>query len=220
MRGRSAPWLALLNPRAPQDALSKTIPIWAATINSALFQLRQAANGPGAGSSSVAPSGQEVQQHGSIGRDPSSPVCSRTAEHDDAGCDPWDVELHSPLFISGSEHAGMSDRLPAFTAQLLEAMHGSLPEDVLRLAKPLRPLWIAQTSHIVTNRIAQPEELPFTPIILISASLPALYLRKEVRLPLHGEADAAQCSGTYMCAPTCKCMVHVPLHAGPLALPQ
>lgn len=40
------------------------------------------------------------------------------------------------------------------------------------LTKPLRPLWVSQRSHIWLNEVAHPADLPFTPLILISASLP------------------------------------------------
>lgn len=40
------------------------------------------------------------------------------------------------------------------------------------LTKPLRPLWVSQRSHIWLDEVAHPADLPFTPLILISASLP------------------------------------------------
>lgn len=40
------------------------------------------------------------------------------------------------------------------------------------LTKPLRPLWLSQRSQIWLNEVTHPADLPFTPIILISASLP------------------------------------------------
>jgi hypothetical protein len=56
-----------------------------------------------------------------------------------------------------------------------------------RLRKPLRPLWISQSSVIWTNCVAAPEELPFTPLILVSASQPHQYKRMTSRA---AEADA------------------------------
>ena len=50
-----------------------------------------------------------------------------------------------------------------------------------RLRKPLRPLWISQASTIWTNQVAAPDELPFTPVILVSASAPHLYRRMTSR---------------------------------------
>ena len=40
------------------------------------------------------------------------------------------------------------------------------------LRKPLRPLWISQNSRIWIDQVPDPEDLPFTPVILVSASLP------------------------------------------------
>ena len=40
------------------------------------------------------------------------------------------------------------------------------------LAKPLRPLWVSQQSRLWTDNVAPAEDLPFTPLILVSASLP------------------------------------------------
>lgn len=40
------------------------------------------------------------------------------------------------------------------------------------LTKPLRPLWVSQRSLIWLNEVTHPVDLPFTPIFLVSASLP------------------------------------------------
>ena len=40
------------------------------------------------------------------------------------------------------------------------------------LTKPLRPLWVSQQSRVWTDSVAATENLPFTPLILVSASLP------------------------------------------------
>ena len=40
------------------------------------------------------------------------------------------------------------------------------------LLKPLRPLWVSQLSRMWGGSELSPEGLPFTPIILVSASLP------------------------------------------------
>ena len=40
------------------------------------------------------------------------------------------------------------------------------------LTKPLRPLWVSQQSRPWDDAVSSPEELPFTPIVLVSASLP------------------------------------------------
>ena len=47
-----------------------------------------------------------------------------------------------------------------------------IPHLALSLKKPLRPLWISQQSMIWTNGLPDMAALPFTPLILVSASLP------------------------------------------------
>jgi len=49
------------------------------------------------------------------------------------------------------------------------------------LKKPLRPMWISQNSRIWINQVPHPEDLPFTPIILVSASLPNARQRRFAR---------------------------------------
>ena len=40
------------------------------------------------------------------------------------------------------------------------------------LTKPLQPLWVSQQSRLWTDSVVSAEDLPFTPLILVSASLP------------------------------------------------
>ncbi len=46
------------------------------------------------------------------------------------------------------------------------------------LRKPLRPLWVSQASRIWLDAIPAPSELAFTPIYLVSASLPNARMRR------------------------------------------
>jgi hypothetical protein len=179
-------------PIAAQDALSKTIPIWAATLNQAVYEhrikqgpavaaLQTACHGATTAASSAHDAAEDERvRHSAVLRPPD-----------------WDTTLHTPLFITSTERASMEARLPGFVAQLRHACGDSLPGCLVQLKKPLRPLWISQASHIVINHIAPPEHLHFHPILLVSASLPALYLRKPIRLPGH-DGTQAECSGTYM----------------------
>ncbi|KAK3255919.1 hypothetical protein CYMTET_34924, partial [Cymbomonas tetramitiformis] len=52
------------------------------------------------------------------------------------------------------------------------AVGAEIGELAAALRKPLRVLWISQATAIWTNRLAALHELPFTPILLISASTP------------------------------------------------
>lgn len=49
------------------------------------------------------------------------------------------------------------------------------------LLKPLRPLWLSQSSLIWTNQVADPSSLAFTPLLLVSASQPQGGERQAVR---------------------------------------
>jgi hypothetical protein len=177
-----------------QDALSKTIPIWAAVLNRAIHRQRSsnscaspapklpaAADSPHArppqplSLASILP---PVKPHNSPGQ--SLPI-DTDSEQDIVSI--WDTELHTPLFISQTERESMLTLLPSFVDTFLSTCNGALPEDLFMLQKPLRPLWISQLSHIVTNQVAQPSELSFHPIILVSASFPALYWRRQIYLP-------------------------------------
>jgi tRNA A64-2'-O-ribosylphosphate transferase len=40
------------------------------------------------------------------------------------------------------------------------------------LRKPLRPLWLSPASRVWLNHVPSLEELPFTPLFLLSASQP------------------------------------------------
>lgn len=56
---------------------------------------------------------------------------------------------------------------------------GSLSQTLLR---PLRPLWISQNSLIWLNEVADPADLPFTPLYLVSASAPNARQRRNTGL--------------------------------------
>lgn len=49
------------------------------------------------------------------------------------------------------------------------------------LTKPLRPLWVSQSSLIWTNQVANPSSLPFIPLLLLSASQPHAVERQPVK---------------------------------------
>ncbi len=93
------------------------------------------------------------------------------------GTDPWDTSLHLPLWVSQHERVGIEARLEGFVDSLLRV--GADVEGLAAaLRKPLRPLWLSQASTIWVDQVAQPEQLPFTPVILVSASQPHSYTRQ------------------------------------------
>ncbi|GFR43386.1 hypothetical protein Agub_g4461, partial [Astrephomene gubernaculifera] len=100
-------------------------------------------------------------------------ACSSEA----AESDPWDTSLHLPLWISSNERAQIERRLDGWVDALLRV--GADVEGLAKvLRKPLRPLWISQASTIWLDQVAQPDQLPFTPLYLVSASQPQSYLRQ------------------------------------------
>lgn len=113
----------------------------------------------------------------------------------------WDTSLHLPLWISQTEAAQIESRLDGWVDELLEVgadVHG-LAEV---LTKPLRPLWVSQQSLIWINQVAQPEDLDFTPLILVSASQPVSYQRQSCRMQdAVGDMGKASDSWSYVYVP-------------------
>lgn len=104
----------------------------------------------------------------------------------------WDSAVHFPLWITQTERALVAPLVPSWTEQFISTCGGTSPEFLIDLSKPLRPLWLSQSSLIWTNQIAPPQSLPFIPIYLVSASLPLLYHRRVTSIPrgIRQEADA------------------------------
>lgn len=102
----------------------------------------------------------------------------------------WDTNLHVPLWITKTEHSLITPQVPSWAQNLLSTCRHSLPEALVGLQKPLRPLWVCQNSRIWTNHVAPAHTLPFTPLYLVSASLPALYQRRVASIPrgIHSHA--------------------------------
>lgn len=94
-----------------------------------------------------------------------------------------DSAVHFPLWITQTERVLVAPLLPRWTEQFISTCRGTIPQFLTHLSKPLRPLWISQSSLIWTNHVAPPQSLPFTPIYLVSASLPLLYHRRVTSVP-------------------------------------
>jgi hypothetical protein len=62
------------------------------------------------------------------------------------------------------------------------------------LSKPLRPLWVSQSSLIWTNQVAHPSSLPFIPLLLVSASQQQAGERQAVRSGWLSLARGGGCS--------------------------
>jgi Rit1 N-terminal domain len=109
----------------------------------------------------------------------SSPTAAQQPEPESA----WDTSLHVPPWITHTERSLIEPQITKWAFEFLSTCQNSLPENLLALSKPLRPLWVSQSSSIWTNHVAPAHSLPFTPLYLVSASLPLLYHRKVTRVP-------------------------------------
>lgn len=81
----------------------------------------------------------------------------------------WDTSLHLPLWVSDAERGAIEDRLEEWTRQL-EDCGADVDSLALLLRKPLRPLWVSQTTVVWLNEVPESDSWAFTPIILVSAS--------------------------------------------------
>jgi tRNA A64-2'-O-ribosylphosphate transferase len=151
------------------DALSKTVPLWAAVLNRVAHRLRV----PGA-------------------------VAAAAAAEGDEGGGGWDMELHTPLWVPAQERAQMEALLERLVERALGVGGASLREALLGLQRPLRPLWLSPESRLSLTEDDGEEGLAsgsydiggctreaalraFTPLYLVSASRVAA--PHEARVP-------------------------------------
>ncbi|KAK9906569.1 hypothetical protein WJX75_004349 [Coccomyxa subellipsoidea] len=137
------------------DAFTKTIPIWTAVINRSIALVRKQQSTAGS-------SGEETQ------------AVSLPGEPE------WNTQLHVPPWMSANEANQISMRLDGWAHELLQ-VGADVAGLAAALTKPLRPLWVSQRSQIWLNEVTHPADLPFTPIILVSASLPNARQRRIAR---------------------------------------
>ncbi|KAG0485725.1 hypothetical protein HPP92_009804 [Vanilla planifolia] len=136
------------------DSMSKTIPIWTCVLNRAIE--RQLRKRPG--------------QRLGDGETDSSISVDNGVEARHLSAD-WDCSLHLPLWVSDTERAAIEDHLEEWTRNL-ESCGADICSLALLITKPLRPLWISQKTVIWLNEVPKYDSWDFTPIILVSASLP------------------------------------------------
>ena len=145
------------------DALTKTVPMWCATLNVALrrLALREAERGQRA-DGDRALSGREGCETGND-------------KHAAAG-DAWDTAIHLPPWLPASESGQIAARLEGWADELLEVASPLLAPLLCALQRPLRCLWVGQLSSLIVNEHHGGEggldALPFTPIVCVSASMP------------------------------------------------
>eukprot|EP00850_Spirogloea_muscicola_P023324 SM000347S12998 [mRNA] locus=s347:65217:68332:- [translate_table: standard] len=203
------------------DSFSKTVPMWACVLNRAVAEVQGAETNAGAMPQRVAmepaaSEGPDCQQLslascGERAIDDGAELPVKELDSDSCGAAPG-IEsdclpqssgpatgsgtptqphsLHLPLWVSAVEQASIERRLPDWVRQFRHS-GADIVGLARRLRKPLRPLWVSQRTVVWTNKVPQPEEWPFTPLILVSASRLNARLNARVNLDvaLAGAAD-------------------------------
>lgn len=143
------------------DSMSKTIPIWACVINRAVADLRESATSA------------SEREHGNGTCTGAGAAVAAQGEPDSQSEDlqAWDRSVHLPLWVSATEKANIEKRINEWVDKLKET-GADLAPLVASLKKPLQPLWISQKSLIWLNEVPDASDWPFTPLILVSASVP------------------------------------------------
>lgn len=88
------------------DSFNRTIPIWAACLNRAVYRLREQARGE-----------PEAAAQSSTTRESVGSPCTKRADGRESK--PWDLELHTPCTVSDGEHAAITDGLDLLVNKLL-----------------------------------------------------------------------------------------------------
>ncbi|GAB4820799.1 hypothetical protein N2152v2_007845 [Parachlorella kessleri] len=101
----------------------------------------------------------------------------------------WDEDVHLPPWISDNEQHQIQLRLDGWVDELLQ-VGADLSALLGTLCKPLRCIWLSQESRIWTDQVVDTSQLSFTPLVLVSASLPNARERRQLVLntgpdPLH-----------------------------------
>ncbi|KAG0023055.1 hypothetical protein BGZ80_010516 [Entomortierella chlamydospora] len=160
------------------DALSKTIPIWCATINTAIRKSalqdheRQQQSSSQSGRKDSSPLGADAAEPTSLpslkgdksskGTEAHLPVPSLDSER-------WDTRYHSlPSLISRSEHAQIAEKIDAFAEKLMRFT--DITPLTTRLSKPIRPIWLTPQSVLFKDDMPDYSRVNFLPVICLSAS--------------------------------------------------
>ncbi|KAF9215494.1 hypothetical protein BGZ59_001243 [Podila verticillata] len=164
------------------DALSKTIPIWCATINNAV---RKRALLDQQQRNQEQQKDQEPQQgedQGYITHVPNADGGLRGTSYtgDTVESAPsllvpaldsskWDTRYHSlPSLISRSEHAQIAEKIDGFAEKLMRFT--DLTPLTTKLSKPIRPIWLTPQSFLFKDDPPDYSQVGFFPVICLSAS--------------------------------------------------
>ncbi|KAF8947136.1 hypothetical protein BGZ47_010154 [Haplosporangium gracile] len=180
------------------DALSKTIPIWCATINNAVrkcaLQNQAAQKNEGGGVTTSGQTSEKDQDESSTSKTASEKtsttrprLVSDSADNDveneseavaaEAAAllipalngDSWDTRYHSlPSLISRSEHVQIADKIEGFAEKLMRFT--DMTPLTTKLLKPIRPIWLTPQSFLLRHDLPDYSQCAFLPVICLSAS--------------------------------------------------
>ncbi|KAG0319004.1 hypothetical protein BGZ97_002935, partial [Linnemannia gamsii] len=169
------------------DALSKTIPIWCATINNAVRKCalkNQAAQVNRGYADSAAATGQssKEQDESSTSNTAAEETAITTKDESEAETaaeaallipalngDSWDTRYHSlPSLISRSEHVQIADKIEGFAEKLMRFT--DMTPLTTKLLKPIRPIWLTPQSFLLRHDLPDYSQCAFLPVICLSAS--------------------------------------------------
>eukprot|EP00898_Chlorokybus_atmophyticus_P006029 jgi/Chlat1/6427/Chrsp45S05949 len=156
------------------DSFSKTLPSWACVLNRAIGDARDAS--------------YQCMREGAISAAKARGDFAELMSTDEgdiienasdfSSISQWDCELHFPLFVPKSEQAEVAKRIPQWV-ETLKSVTSEHTELTGVLRKPLRPLWVSQRTVMWLNEMPDPQDWPFTPLILLSVSQPSSVPRRH-----------------------------------------
>ncbi|KAF9572450.1 hypothetical protein EC968_009928 [Mortierella alpina] len=168
------------------DALSKTIPIWCATINNAvrkcalLNQAKELQRHDHEQAQELRLRTQETQNAEIPSCSDSALEQSKARDYGDVfdssmlkapalDAERWDTRYHSlPSLISRSEHAQIADKIDGFAEKLMRFT--DMTPLTTRLQKPIRPIWLTPQSFLLKDSLPDYSQVGFLPVICLSAS--------------------------------------------------
>ncbi|KAL3137186.1 hypothetical protein ABBQ32_006750 [Trebouxia sp. C0010 RCD-2024] len=191
------------------DALTKTVPVWAAVLNRAVAQLRSYHDSSELSTDSAFFMSPQSKQNDSIlqsqSTSPDTVMAARAngteqlpAAKTASSKIEWDTSLHLPPWVSSNERLQIEAKLDQWVRDLCQ-VSGDVGRLAAVLDKPLRPIWLSQESRMWLNEMADHANLPFTPLYLVSASKPQPQRQSiEVGGEMKGEVGVQTYSYTYV----------------------
>ncbi|PSC72713.1 initiator tRNA phosphoribosyl [Micractinium conductrix] len=186
------------------DAMSKTVPIWAAVLNRAVHRLRcqrrRAAGGAAAADAAADPDAAALgEAAAAAGAAAAAAGAGGTAVQGgaeggvaDGAAAAWDCAVHLPPWVSEVEANSIRQRLDGWVDDLL-GLGADLSHLVQVLGKPLRCMWVSQDSRLSLGEgqggAADVASLAFTPLVLVGASATTARQRRCLTLPPEPPGD-------------------------------